>query len=405
MMNENTTMTQAQVEGFGIDTKVPMVPQDVLDIDYAKAFASYTEQEQKEIMELANAIDVRKIDNVMRYGSVALKATFEQCGAFLKDERGSKADQEVIAQVIALSKKASESYDDFNLVLQEPNVLQKFFLKLMGAGRNSRTQKIKNSAVTNYKLLAELRASCDSWLIMLKNAMGEIEYSAISDADNIALLEKYIIAGKIAEQRISQELDGIQAQYQETGLQRYSQEYDTLKEGFHIFQITMGNLEKSRIMYHLSIGQLALIKRGNTNVQISIHTQVDNSMALIGQQLRNAVLDAKTREVLEGQTAIARLSDELIKEVSTNVGLTTEQTERLLYASFYNTEAAKEAVTTVINSCETIRKVASEMLPKMKADVSQLNELIKQLEPAIGSIERMKIDAPKTTTVEGGLKF
>ena len=130
-----------------------------------------------------------------------------------------------------------------------------------------------------------------------------------------------------------------------------------------------------------------------------------NSMALIGQQLRNAVLDAKTREVLEGQTAIARLSDELIKEVSTNVGLTTEQTERLLYASFYNTEAAKEAVTTVINSCEAIRKVASEMLPKMKADVSQLNELIKQLEPAIGSIERMKIDAPKTTTVEGGLKF
>ena len=30
MMNENTTMTQAQVEGFGIDAKVPMVPQDRL---------------------------------------------------------------------------------------------------------------------------------------------------------------------------------------------------------------------------------------------------------------------------------------------------------------------------------------------------------------------------------------
>ena len=85
MMNENTTMAQAQVEGFGIDAKVPVVPQDVLDIDYAKAFASYTEQEQKEIMELAQAIDVRKIDNVMSYGSVALKATFVQCGAFLKD--------------------------------------------------------------------------------------------------------------------------------------------------------------------------------------------------------------------------------------------------------------------------------------------------------------------------------
>lgn len=405
MMKENTTIGQTQVEGIGIDVKVPVVPQDVVAIDYAKALASYTEQEQKEIMELASAIDVRKIDNVMSYGSVALKATFEQCGAFLKDERGSKADQEVIAQVIALSKKASESYDDFNLVLREPNLFQKFFLNLLSGGRNNRTQKIRNSAITNYKLLAELKASCDSWLIMLKSAMGEIEYSAISDADNIALLEKYIIAGKIAEQRITRELDEIQAQYQETGLQKYVQEHEMLKEGFHIFQITMNNLEMSRIMYHLSIGQLALIKRGNTNVQLSIHTQVNNSMALIGQQLRNAVLDAKTREVLEGQTAIARLSDELIKEVSTNVGLTTEQAEKLLYAGFYNMEAAKEAVTTVINSCEAIKKVASEMLPKMKADMSQLDDLIKQLEPAIGSIERMKIEAPKTTTVEGGLKF
>lgn len=405
MKNENTTKGMAQVEKFGVEANVPVVPQDVADIDYAKALASYTQKEQKEIMELASAIDVRKIENVMSYGSTALKATFEQCGEFLKDERGSKADQEVIAQVIELSKRASESYDDFNLVLQEPNFLQKFFLNLLSGGKNSRTQKIRNSAVTNYMLLAELKASCESWLIMLKSAMGDIEYSVVSDADNIALLEKYIIAGKIAEQRITNELDEIQAKYKETGLQKYVQEYEMLKDGFHIFQITMNNLEKSRIMYHLSIGQLALIKRGNTNVQISIHTQMNNSMALIGQQLRNAVLDAKTREVLEGQTAIARLSDELIKEVSKNVGLTAEQAEKLLYSSFYNTEAAKEAITTVINSCEAIKKVASEMLPKMKADMSQLNELIKQLEPAIGSIERMKIEDPKTTIVEGELKF
>lgn len=399
-MKENTTMAQAQVNEIGINVQVPVVPQDVVDIDYEKALASYTEQEQNEIMQLASTIDVRKIDNVMSYGSVALKATFEQCGAFLKDERGSKADQEVIAQVIELSKKASQSYDDFNLVLKEPNLFQKFFLNLISGGKNNRTQKIRNSAITNYKLLAELKNSCDSWLIMLKSAMGEIEYSAISDADNIALLEKYIIAGKIAERRITRELEEIQANYQETGLQKYVQDHEILKEGLHVFQITMNNLEKSRIMYHLSIGQLALIKRGNTNVQISIHTQVNNSMALIGQQLRNAVLDAKTREVLEGQTAIARLSDELIKEVSVNVGLTTEQAEKLLYASFYNTEAAKEAVTAVINSCAEIKKVASEMLPKMKADMSQLNELIKQLEPAIGSIERLKTESPVTANAE-----
>lgn len=393
-----------QTEEFGVKVQVPVMPEDVLPINCKTAMASYTEAEQNEIMALANSIDVRKIENVMSYGSVALKATFDQCGAFLKDERGSHADQEVIAQVIALSKKASASYEDFNLVLQEPNAFQKILLKLTSGGKDARTQKIQTSAITNYKLLAELKTSCESWLIMLKKAMGEIEYSASNDADNGALLDKYIIAGKIAEKRIVQEVDRLQTKYQETGLQKYAYEYEELKEGNNIFLITMNNLEKSRIMYHLSMGQLSLIKRGNRNVQISIHTQVNNSMALIGQQLRNAVLDAKTREVLEGQKAIARLSDELIKDVSTTVGITAEQTEQLLYAGFYNTEAAKEAITAVIKSCEEIRKMASEMLPKMKADVSQLNDLIAQLEPAVSSIEKLKSGNDVPTTV-GSLRF
>ena len=371
---------------------IPVTEQDVKPLNYEAALSHFSDEEKQEIIRLAEEIDVHKIENVMNYGSVALKATFEQCGRFLKDERGSYADQEVIKEVIELSKKASESYEDFKLVLQEPNLFQKIFLKVMSGGKgNSRTEKIQYSAMTNYKLLAELKESCDSWIEMLKKAMGEIEYSAISDADNIALLEKYIIAGKMAEERIAQEMEAIQSQYEETGLQRYSQEYEVMREGNNIFQITMSNLEKSRIMYHLSIGQLALIKRSNRNVQISIHTQVDNSMALIGQQIRNAVLNAKTREVLEGQKSIARLSDALIKDISENIGLTAEETEKLLYASFYNVEAAKEAITTVINSCNAIKQTATDMLPKMKADMTQLDELIKQLQPSIETVTQQTL--------------
>ena len=370
---------------------VPISVKDVVPLNCQAALASFTEAEQNEILSLADSIDVRKVENVMSYGSVALKRTFEQCGKFLKDERGSAADQEVIAQVIELSKKASASYDDFNLVLQEPNVFQKLIVKIFNPGKDSRAEKIQHSAVTSYKLLTELKTSCDSWLEMLKKAYGDIEHSAISDYETISLLEKYIIAGNIAQERIAGELEDIQAKYKETGLQQHSYSYQQMKEGYDIFLITMSNLEKSRVMYHLSLGQLALIKRSNRNVQISIHTQVDNSMALIGQQLRNAVLNEKTREVLEGQKALARLNDELIKDISSKVGLTAEETEKLIYTGFYNIEAAKEAVTTVIKSCNEIQKTASEMLPKMKADMSQINDLIKELEPLAKSAEVEKL--------------
>lgn len=388
---------EAQVEGFGLQVSIPETPTDVVPLNCQAAFASFTEAEKQEILSLADSIDVTKIENVMAYGSVALKSTFDQCGEFLKDERGSEADQKVIAQVIELSKKASSSYEDFNLVLKEPNLFQKMFLKILSGGNNAHTEKIKNSAVTNYKLLAELKESCESWLDMLRQAMDTIEYSALSDMENISLLEKYIIAGNIAKQRIENDLDKVQNEYKETGLQKYEQQYKKLTEGYDLFNITMTNLERSRVLYHLSIGQLSLIKKSNRNVQITIHTQVDNSMALIGQQLRNAVLNAKTREVLEGQKAISRLSDELIKDVSKKVGLTAEETEKLIYAGFYSMDAAKEAITTVIKSCEAIEKTASEMLPKMKADMTEINELIKELEPCIGTSETLKIESTSST--------
>lgn len=404
-----TSVQEPEVGAIGLELAIPKTEAEVLPLNYQQALATYPEAERQEILELADKIDVTKTENVMSYGSVPMTRTFDQCGSFLKDERGSNADKEVISRVIELSKKASNSYDDFNLVLQEPGLFQKLMLKLTtGSKGNSRTDKIQKSAVTSYKLLAELKKSSDSWIEMLKSAMGDITNSAVSDMENISLLEKYIIAGKIAEERIGGEMQAIQDQYQSTGMLKYAQDYQELKEGYDIFSITMNNLEKSRVMYYLSMGQLSLIKKSNIDVQIAINTQVKNSMALIGQQMRNALLNAKTKEVLEGQNAIIRLNDELIKDVSQSIGMTAEQAEKAMYASFYNADAAKTAVTTVINSCENIKKIADDMLPKMKADLTELNGLIEQLEPVVGSTIEETLNNEKSTTPTGrgaSLKF
>ncbi len=312
-------------------------------------------------------------------------------GAFLKDERGSQADQAVIKQVIELSNKASKSYDDFNMVIKEPNFIEKLMLKLSSAARSSHAQKVQKSAVTNYKLLVELKNSCESWLDMLKNAMGQITGSIVSDSDHTTILEKYIIAGYLAKEEVEKKLKELELKYDETGREEDAQEFQMLKQGYDLFNIVLGNLEKTRVTYKLSMAQLALIQRSNVNVQVSIHTQMNNSMALLGQQLRNAVLDAKNREVLEGQQAITRLNDELIKEVSKSASLTAEQTEKLLYNGIYNVDAARQAIATVMNGCQVIQKTAEEMLPKMHAEVSELNTLIDELEPYVVEIKQKNV--------------
>lgn len=260
--NENVETTANETIGIlETLTEVPTKPEDVVPLNIDKALASYTEAERKEIMDLANQIDAKKVDNLMNYASNVLLGTFEASGEFLKNEKGSTADQEVIKKVIELSQKAGDSNEDFNLALKEPSLFQKFLLKLSKGARKERMEKIQESAVTNYQLLTELKKSCESWIEMLVEAMSEISVSGKNDVEQAILLEKYIIAGKIAEKRIREEISEIQKNAQETGLQKYEQEYAIVKEGYDIFEITMANLEKSRVMYRLSIGQLALIKK------------------------------------------------------------------------------------------------------------------------------------------------
>ena len=361
-----------------VDGKAKVPP-----INVEAAFNALTPEEQQEVSQLADSIDVTRLDNVMAYGSEVLRKTFEQCGQFLKSESGSTADQEVIKRVVELTKKASDSYDDFELVLQEPNFWEKILLKLSSSKKKTRTQKIQTHAVTNYKLLVELKDSCESWLEMLIAAMGNITSSSMSDSENLELLEKYIIAGKMARARVEAELSQLQENIHNTGLRAQAKQYDELKQGYDIFVLRMNNLEKSRNMYYLSIAQLHLIKQSNINVQVSVRTQSENCITLIGQQLRNAVLNAKNQEVIEGQKALSRLSDELIKDVSHSIGVTAEEAEKLLYFGIYNTDAAKEAVKTVITSCESIKHISEEMLPKMEANITELNDLVEELKPYI----------------------
>ena len=398
-LNQAVTVSQ--------DAQLATVAADVAPLNHSKALANMTPEEQQEIMTLSESIDPLAIEKVMHYGDAPLKATFDQCGAFLKDERGSQADQMVIDQVIELSKKAADSYAEFNLVLQESNFLQKLMLKLFSGGKR-KSDKVKNSAVTNYQLLMELKKSGESWLEMLRDAMDEIYASAMGDLEAVELLEKYLIAGKIAEERIQKELETKRLTYEQTGSLTDAHAYDDYKEGCNLFAIRLSNLEKSRVMYHLSFAQLRLVKRSNRNVQVSIHTQMENSMALMAQQLRIAVLNAKNQEVLEGQKAITRLNDELMKEVSTTVGLTAEETEKLIYSGFYTVEAAKTAVKTVIDTCDRIEKTATEMLPKMKAETEELNNLISELEPLVQTIPMTEGSATTSKSIpekKGKLTF
>lgn len=363
---------------------------DIEELNYPVAFEKYSDDEKAEILALSEAIDLKKLDNIMDYGSAALVKTFQQCGEFLKDERGSDADQKVIKEVIELTQKANKSYEDFELQIKEPNLLQKVILKIFNAAKKTRKKKIQEAAVTNYKLLIELQDSCESWIELLKKSMGDIYSSFYSDVESVTLLEKYLVAGYKAKPRLEAEVSALEEEAKNTGLQEDMVKYDEAKFSYDTFLVVLSNLERSRVLYHLSCAELSSIRKSNYQTQTGIRTQMNNSMALLGQQLRNAIHDAKNQEVLEGQKAINRLNEEIMIHVANSVKNTALDSTKLMYNGFCDVDAAKKAITTVVDSYNEVGRLAQELLPKMQAETQEISELVEQLKPVISDMNIKK---------------
>ena len=405
-MTENTAIVP---EVLPQDENKPAVPSKELAPLSTNSLSSFPADVQREIVALSEQINVTEIENVMSYGSIPLLRSFEQAGKILQDEAGSSADQMVIREVIELSKQANDSYEDFNLVLKEPNFLEKLFLKISKSAKDKHDADVKYKAITNYKLLEQLMKSCDTWVEMLKDGWTKIHTSAMQDKLSCEELEKYIVAGRIAEQRIAAEVEQARLDYELSGLIADKEKYDNLKDGYETLQVVLLNLEKSRAAFVISIGQLFLQAKANKNTQIAVRTQRSHSMALASQQLRNAVLNAKTKIAIEGQKSLSALNSELMKKVSENTVLTAEESEKILLNGVYSVEAALEAAKTVIEGCDLIKKAREERAAEIEQELGKLENILTEIAPFVTRLksENEAKDAlpDSSSNVSGGLKF
>ena len=347
----------------------------------------FPEDKQQEILKIAGEIDVAKLERVMSYGQIPIMRSFELAGKILKEVEGSEADQEVIKQVLELAKQANSTYEDFNLVIHEPSMFQKLLLKILSSARDKRNKEIKIKAITNYKLLGQFKSSCDIWIDMLKDTYDKIMLSAISDKNDCYELEEYLVAGYIAKERIIQEVDKAKEEYEKTGLIDAKDRYDMLKEGLETFQVVLLNLEKSRVAYAISLGQLSLQQKANRNIQIAVRTQKGNSLTVASQQLRNAVLDARNREALEGQKLLTKLNDELMQKVASNAALTAEESEQILMNGIYTVEAALQAANTVIEGCHAIERAKADVFDNIGKEMEKLKGVVDELAPYVNNMK------------------
>lgn len=391
---------------FAATTTAVQVPSGrPLSETYKVALTSFNSNEQVEITTLSEKIDVTDTQKVMNYGAPPLMASFEQCGAILKEEEGSSADNRVIKEVIELSKQADEKFEEFNLLIKEAGPLEKLFSGIFFRGKKEKTAaKLRESAASSYRLLLKLSESYTTWLEMLQNSMYQITSSYISEKQNNDTLEKYIIAGYMANEKVSQLLLEKKEKFEQTGLSRDEESYNEFMAGQEDFLKVLLSLEKASIATRISMGRLKLIEKTNKNAQLAIIEQQKTGMPAFAQGLRDALFDYKNREVMEGHQSVMRLTDELMKKVADNVALSLEESKKIIEIGSYSLSAMQESLTTINAAFESDKKNRSENLAKAKAEISEIANLLEQLEPHINEIKDSTSTAP-TSTTSSALQF
>jgi len=355
------------------------------------SLTNYDAETQKEILRIADEIDVSEFEKIMSYGSIPLMRSFENAGRVLEGAQGTSADQEVVKMVTELSKQAKDSY---NLVIEEPNFFEKLIMKIT-SGIKGQSKDVKVKAISCFKILEQYIDSCDKWIESLKATYDQMMLSALGEKKDCYELEQYIVAGYIAAERIETEKNVAEKEWNETGLIAKKDRFDMLSEGLDTFRVVLLNLEKSRGAYGLSLGQLALEVKTNRNVQIAIRSQKRNSSTLAAQQLRNAYYGAVNREALESQKALTKLNSELMKKVSEGAKLTAEESEKILTSGVYTVDAALVAAKTVIDGCNSIKKIREERITEISGQMEKLKVLVDELTPYV---ENIKKDSERTVS-------
>ena len=365
----------------------------------------YDEVTQKGIIRIAGEIDVTQPEKIMAFGSIPIKHSFEISGRLLEQAQGSDADQEVAEMVAELSRQAKDSY---NLVIEEPNFLQKLAHKIT-FGLKSKDKNVRVKAISCFKILEKYIESCDEWIERLQKTHNDILLSVDNYEKDCYELEQYIVAGHIATERIEGEVEVAKQVWEQTGVVTTKRKYDMLSGGLDMFRVVLLNLEKSRAAYGISLGQLSLQLKANRNIQLAIRSQKHNSSALAAQQLTNAYFNAVNKEALEGQKAITQLNDRIMDVVATSSKITAEESERILTNGVYTVEAALKAAQTVIDGCNSIKKIREERVVEISTQIGKLKTLVDELAPYVEKIsdesEKDNSGTAQTSSSSGGLVF
>lgn len=309
----------------------------------------FSAEEQKQIMEVANKIDITNSSQVLSYGASAQTKVSDFAEGALRSVRGKDMGEtgELLSNLLVKIKTDSEPKKGL-------------FSKLFGSAERefeqmkAQYQSTEASVEGLIKVLEDHKEQLVKDVILLDKLYekNKVYFKEVS---------MYIEAGKIRlEKARTVDLPALQKKAQETGAAEDAQAAQDFADMITRFEKKLYDLELSRTVCLQSAPEIRMVQNSDTIMSEKIHSTIINVIPMWKTQMVLALNNYHTQKAIEAQNAVTETTNEMLKKNAESLHQSTVSTAKASERGIVDIETLKLTNQQLISALDEILEIQTK---------------------------------------------
>ena len=358
-------------------------------------FDNLSEADKHELIAIGNKLNVYDISTVTNFGSELQRAMNDTSKALLSSSRASKVGPETEAILKEMMSQISEI--DISEI-KSPNSVEKFLRKI----------PIVNKLFKSVERFMAKYDSLETTVEKCENNLHAVNIKAKSDNrllqgqfddtnEYIAVLEKFIVAGKNKSNELQIIIDEMEANAnQYTPIQ-----ISDMKDFKHDLDLRLTNMLTWRTTFMQSLYRIREIQKANISLSNNVQQTIDNMMPMLRHQLSEAVALYNLKQGIQVVDAVQKGFNDIL---ANNADMThdavvavRQQTENTVVRM----ETLRHTQERLLATMRDAQKVCEEGAAKRREQEKELAKMNIEIETLASGIDQNIISSrPSAKSIE-----
>lgn len=358
-------------------------------------FDNLSEADKHELIAIGNKLNVYDISTVTNFGSELQRAMNDTSKALLSSSRTSKVGPETEAILKEMMSQISEI--DISEI-KSPNSVEKFLRKIPIV---KKLFKSVERFMAKYESLETTVEKCENNLhavnIKAKSDNRLLQGQFDDTNEYIAVLEKFIVAGKNKSNELQIIIDEMEANAnQYTPIQ-----ISDMKDFKHDLDLRLTNMLTWRTTFMQSLYRIREIQKANISLSNNVQQTIDNMMPMLRHQLSEAVALYNLKQGIQVVDAVQKGFNDIL---ANNADMThdavvavRQQTENTVVRM----ETLRHTQERLLATMRDAQKVCEEGAAKRREQENELAKMNIEIETLASGIDQKVISSrPSAKSIE-----